>query len=149
MGPLTIEKEKNERVVRPATGLLEHALKLQARYGQRISVDERKRKGQYFTPPEVCSFMASLFSEPKADVYRFLDPGAGIGSLTAALCERLSQSRRLLSIEAHVFENPLEMLGYFETMSFFGVSALSAARTRPCSPSMDLAELRYQYSLRS
>ncbi|MDE3179670.1 MAG: Eco57I restriction-modification methylase domain-containing protein [Acidobacteriota bacterium] len=94
-------------------------MKLQARYEQRISLAERKRKGQYFTPREVCSFMASLFSEPKSDTYRFLDPGAGIGSLTAALCERLSQSRRRLRIEAHIFENHSEMLPYLrQTVSF-------------------------------
>lgn len=94
------------------TGLLNYALNLQHKYEQRTAIEERKRKGQYFTPPEICRFMAGLFSEPAGDSYRFLDPGAGIGSLTAVLCERLCQAGGSRHIEAHVFENHPEMLGY-------------------------------------
>lgn len=101
------------------SGLLDYALNLQHKYEQRTSIEERKRKGQYFTPPEVCSFMAGLFSEPAGDIYRFLDPGAGIGSLTAAVCERLSQAGSTRSIEAHLFENHPEMLPYLrQTMDY-------------------------------
>ncbi len=99
------------------SGLVDYASNLQRRYEQLTSIEERKRKGQFFTPPEVCSFMAGLFSEPADDTYRFLDPGAGIGSLTAAVCERLSRAGRSCRIEAHVFENHAEMLPYLrETM---------------------------------
>ncbi|MGH9470385.1 MAG: Eco57I restriction-modification methylase domain-containing protein [Terriglobia bacterium] len=105
--------------VQQASGLLDYALNLQHRYEEHTSAEERKRKGQYFTPPEVCRFMASLFSEPLNDTYRFLDPGAGIGSLTAALCERLSRSRRPHRIEAHLFENHPELLPYLrQTLDF-------------------------------
>src|SRR5690348_12744659 len=75
----------------PFTGLLDAAANLQHEYESRTSIEQRKAKGQYFTPPEVCAFMAGRFSEPKGDRYRFLDPGAGVGSLSAALCERLSR----------------------------------------------------------
>ncbi|MGH9439574.1 MAG: Eco57I restriction-modification methylase domain-containing protein, partial [Terriglobia bacterium] len=113
-----IQLETNA-TVQHARGLLDYALNLEHRYEQRTSVEERKRKGQYFTPPEVCSFMASLFSEPTGDTYRFLDPGAGIGSLTAALCERLSHGDSSYRIEAHLFENHPEMLPYLrQAMEF-------------------------------
>lgn len=95
-----------------ASGLVEYALSLQQRYEESTSIEERRRKGQYFTPPQVCSYMAGLFSESPNDVYRFVDPGAGVGSLTAALCERLSHMGRPRHIEAHVFENHPEMLPY-------------------------------------
>jgi len=95
-----------------ATGLVNFACNLQLGYEQRTTVEERKRKGQYFTPPEVCGFMARLFSEPSGDHYHFLDPGAGIGSLSAAMCERLSQSSIPLRIEAVLFENDSGVLPY-------------------------------------
>lgn len=110
---------ETEATVQHAGGLLDYALSLQLRYEQRTSIEERKRKGQYFTPPEACRFMASLYSEPTDGTYRFLDPGAGIGSLTAALCERVSHSGKSLRIEAHLFENHSEMVPYLRrTMDY-------------------------------
>ncbi|MCL4851795.1 MAG: Eco57I restriction-modification methylase domain-containing protein, partial [Bryobacteraceae bacterium] len=94
------------------SGLVEFANDLKHSYEQRSTVEERKGKGQYFTPPEVCGFMAGLFSEPLDSRYRFLDPGAGIGSLSAAVCERLSRSRVSLRIEAELFENDRAVLPY-------------------------------------
>ncbi len=99
-------------VQEPFTDLLDVALNLQHQYEGRTSVERRKAKGQYFTPQEVCSFMAGLFSEPEGEHYRFLDPGAGVGSLSAALCKHLSRSRHSLHIEAILFENDREVLPY-------------------------------------
>lgn len=44
--------------------------------------------GQFFTPAATARFMASLFSASTARECRLLDPGAGIGSLTAAFLDR-------------------------------------------------------------
>jgi len=93
-------------------GLLDFAVKLQHQYEGLTPVEARKGKGQYFTPPEVCAFMAGLFSDPAGDQYRFLDPGAGVGSLSAAVCERLSQAERPIHIEAVLFENDPNVLPY-------------------------------------
>ena len=103
---------KHTAPLEPFTGLLDFATNLQHLYESRSSVEERKGKGQYFTPSEVCAFMARLFSGPVGDHYRFLDPGAGVGSLSAALCERLSQSATPLHIEAVLFENDPGVLPY-------------------------------------
>ena len=48
------------------------------------SADDVRRAelGQFFTPSVVAQFMASLFA-PRRQI-RLLDPGAGVGSLTAA-----------------------------------------------------------------
>lgn len=45
--------------------------------------------GQFMTPSVVADFMASMFPQPQVDVVRLLDPGAGVGSLTAAFVQRM------------------------------------------------------------
>lgn len=54
----------------------------------RLDVKRRALLGQYMTPVPIGRFMASLFSQTRGEM-RVLDPGAGVGSLTAALAERL------------------------------------------------------------
>ena len=54
----------------------------------KLDTERRATLGQYMTPAPIGRFMASLFSETRGDL-RVLDPGAGVGSLTAALAERL------------------------------------------------------------
>jgi adenine-specific DNA-methyltransferase len=43
--------------------------------------------GQFMTPGPIAQFMASLFTSPASPTVRILDPGAGVGSLTAALVQ--------------------------------------------------------------
>jgi tRNA1(Val) A37 N6-methylase TrmN6 len=65
---------------------------------------QRSALGQYMTPASVARFMASLLELETEDL-RVLDPGAGVGSLTAALVEEAcSRSRRPRSITATAFE---------------------------------------------
>ena len=45
--------------------------------------------GQFMTPAPIAQFMASLFVPPASSEVRILDPGAGVGSLTAALVQSL------------------------------------------------------------
>jgi adenine-specific DNA-methyltransferase len=64
----------------------------------------RATLGQFMTPAPVASFMASLFRETKSNVVHLLDPGAGVGSLTAAFVENLclsNQRPELLSVTAY------------------------------------------------
>lgn len=58
-----------------------------------LKLDPRRRSdlGQYMTPAPIARFMASLFSDVSGDI-RLLDPGAGVGSLTAAFVERISSA---------------------------------------------------------
>lgn len=85
--------------------LVEYSIQLQHEYEWRTSVASRKEKGQFFTPPEVCQFMASLFAGEFPQSFRLLDPGAGVGSLTAAVCDRVLAAAGHREIELHVFEN--------------------------------------------
>lgn len=54
------------------------------------SVDraDRSALGQFFTPLSVADFMASLLSFPRSRSFSLLEPGAGIGSLAAAVLAR-------------------------------------------------------------
>ena len=48
---------------------------------------QRGQLGQFFTPAPVAALLAGMFDVPTV-VVRLLDPGAGVGSLTAALVGR-------------------------------------------------------------
>lgn len=66
---------------------------------RRLSVSgnlERKRRsalGQFFTPNSVAMYMASLLDFPEGQGVKLLDPGAGIGSLTAAAAHRAEKAK--------------------------------------------------------
>jgi len=89
--------------------MLDLTLDLQQRYENSTSAEVRKEKGQVFTPPEVARFMASLLSAIPVD-YTLLDPGAGVGCLTAAVCERVLRLRSARRLMAHLFENDPKLL---------------------------------------
>jgi adenine-specific DNA-methyltransferase len=96
-----------------ATGpLLSYAIGSQARYQQQTTLGDRKKKGQFFTPPEVCAFMAGLFSLKPSATFRLLDPGAGVGSLAASICDRFLELRTSQRVEMHLFENDPEVLPF-------------------------------------
>ena len=57
---------------------------------QSVDATHRSQFGQYFTPEPVAQFMASLIKRPPSGKrLSILDPGAGIGSLSAALLSHL------------------------------------------------------------
>ena len=59
---------------------------------------------QYFTPPEIARFMASLLRAERDEV-RLLDAGAGVGMLTAAaVAELVTRQRGPKRIEAVLYE---------------------------------------------
>ncbi len=83
-----------------------------------LLADKRRRKamqhlvpstktvlGQFMTPMPVAEFMASMFADVSRKEIRLLDPGAGVGSLTASFIERIcSQSNRPDSISVTAYE---------------------------------------------
>ena len=77
-------------------------------------LDARKRVllGQYMTPTSIGRFMASLFSQTRGEM-RVLDPGAGVGSLTAALAERVcAAANRPCSVKFVCYEIDPILCGY-------------------------------------
>jgi adenine-specific DNA-methyltransferase len=66
-----------------------------------------KRKsalGQFMTPSTVAKYMASLFRARPASIIRLLDPGAGVGSLTAAFLDRFLAGEGVEQIEIAAYE---------------------------------------------
>ena len=54
----------------------------------RLNLKQRRELGQFFTPAPVARFMAGQFNNLLGHI-SFLDPGAGVGTLAAAVVERL------------------------------------------------------------
>jgi adenine-specific DNA-methyltransferase len=63
----------------------------------------KKEMGQYFTPISIAKYMAQLITQSK-DSLRVLDPGAGVGILSCALCERLAGN---IDLEAYETDSDL------------------------------------------
>ena len=57
---------------------------------RKLDSEQRSKMGQFFTPPSVARFMASLFGNSSPEL-RLLDAGAGVGSLTVAFVEEVCQ----------------------------------------------------------
>jgi adenine-specific DNA-methyltransferase len=89
------------------------ASKLQRRYEAATSPAGRKKKGQFFTPTVVCRFMASLFSAIP-NHFRLLDAGAGMGALSAGVCQMVLERRSPCSLEIHLFENDPALVPFLE-----------------------------------
>ncbi len=69
----------------------------------------KQELGQYFTPGHIADFMASLFP-PAAGNIRVLDPGAGIGSLSCALADRIASEKwhvDSIAVEAYEIDQAL------------------------------------------
>lgn len=65
-------------------------------YSARATEVHKKKHGQYFTPPEIAQFMASLCGSRKKSV-KILDPGCGTGILSCAIVEALINKERGIS----------------------------------------------------
>lgn len=64
----------------------------------------RAQLGQFFTPAAAASLIATMPRLPDQGTLRILDPGAGVGSLTAALIARILQEKRQLSVQVVAVE---------------------------------------------
>jgi len=92
----TLEREKQE-------GLVEYADRLSELYTSNHSAKVRKPKGQFFTPKQVSRYMVNLL-DVNIDKIRLLDPGAGTGILTAAFCERILSSDKIVDLTIDTYE---------------------------------------------
>lgn len=65
----------------------------------------RKERGHFGTAPAIADFMAGLFSQIPQGTVRILDPGAGVGTLSAAVCQRVLQQRAPRHLVFELWEN--------------------------------------------
>ncbi len=91
------------------TDLLSQAHSLQKQFESETTPSARKARGQFFTPPSVASFMASLFTNI-SDNMRVLDPGAGAGILSVAFCERILKSKKLKTLFIELYETDSKVI---------------------------------------
>lgn len=68
------------------------------------SSKERKARGQFFTPAAVAKFMAN-FAEYRKETLRVLEPGAGVGILSCAVCEAAAKRKIVKKIEIDAYES--------------------------------------------
>ncbi|MGD9721498.1 MAG: BsuBI/PstI family type II restriction endonuclease [Pirellulales bacterium] len=107
----------------PAAALIEETEFYRLDATRLLDPGQRGQLGQFLTPPNVAKFLAGL-SAPSAENVRFLDPGAGVGSLTAAWLEEiLSRNSRPRSIHATLCEIDSNLVPYLTQT----VSACAAA----------------------
>ena len=71
----------------PTASLIDRAEARRVRESTGREAAQRGELGQFFTPAPVAALLAGMFDVP-AGPLRVLDPGAGVGSLTAALVDR-------------------------------------------------------------
>ena len=84
--------------------LLELAEKNRKEANKLLNPKTKSAFGQFMTPAPICLFMASLFNNIKKDV-KLLDPGCGVGSLTAAFIDRaLTSDVKSIEIDAYDIE---------------------------------------------
>jgi adenine-specific DNA-methyltransferase len=83
--------------------LSEYTVSRQSEYLRGSTAARRRNQGQVFTPPEIARFMAGLFSQIPQSL-RLLDPGAGSGVLSAAVCDRVLELGSPRELYIHAFE---------------------------------------------
>ncbi|MBM7631014.1 BsuBI/PstI family type II restriction endonuclease [Geomicrobium sediminis] len=77
-----------------------------------LNDEEKKNKGQYFTPISIATYMAKQINLGKANNLKILDPGAGTGVLTAALADRIIKEQRKINLVVDLYERDLEVLPF-------------------------------------
>jgi len=66
----------------------ESAERLRLASAESLEASRRAKLGQFFTPTPAACLVASMLTDSRTHRVRLLDPGAGVGSLTAAAVER-------------------------------------------------------------
>jgi len=105
-----------KRVVPKKKDLLPHQYSesLSLTYANKTSDEEKKKKGQFFTPIEISNYMASMSSCNQNEV-SILDPGCGCGILSISLIEHIVKSNDCIqSINLVTYENDKSIIPYLK-----------------------------------
>ncbi len=90
-----------------------------------LSAKHRASLGQFFTPSSVADFLADRFQLPRDGPFRVLDPGAGVGSLSAAIAARVMVERPELDLHITAFEIDEPLISHL-TATFEDCRAVAA-----------------------
>ena len=101
--------------------IIDHVIATTNEYIEQMPKQVRKKNGQFFTSKETALFMASLFDLPsdKKEV-SILDPGAGSGILTAALVQKIIDSKKIENIKITCYDTNEDILGLLDKKTFTG-----------------------------
>ncbi len=75
---------------------------------------DRRAIAQIFTPASVARFMAARASRINEE-FTFIDAGAGVGMLSAAICERIATIPRRCRVTAELYETDPNVLPFLRT----------------------------------
>lgn len=89
----------------PTNELTLAAAERQRQFDAATTPGERKERGHFGTPPAIAEFMAGMFTEIPRGAVRVLDPGAGVGTLSAAVCQRVLEQRTPRHLVFELWEN--------------------------------------------
>jgi len=87
-----------------AERLIERAEARRVRVAGNLDVRHRAAWGQFFTPAPVARFLAELIDLPERGRFVVLDPGAGVGTLSAALVAKAIEADAKCSLHIVGFE---------------------------------------------
>ena len=100
---------------------------------RKLDKDTRSRLGQYMTPAPIGRFMASMFADLGGSL-RVLDPGAGVGSLTAAFVDHiLDLNEHPDEISLFAYEIDPKMIEYLRATMREAVASCAYAGIRASS----------------
>lgn len=108
--------EKKLDIIKPLENELPsfYADRLGSYYASKATDTHKKDNGQFFTPQNIADFMSSFIKIDKEKI-KILDPGCGIGILSAALIERIvARMNSLKVVELVAFETDVEILPFTE-----------------------------------
>jgi len=83
--------------------LLQEADLLRLRANQHLDPKRKSLLGQFFTPAPICQYMASLFTDIVGEV-SLLDPGCGVGSLSAAFVDEALRRGQAENIQITAYD---------------------------------------------
>jgi len=84
-------------------------------YISKVPDEDRKQKGQYFTPGKISELMIKqLQNLEKCENIKVLDPGAGLGIFESAFCDFFKLLNKKISISFDVYENDMTVLPFLK-----------------------------------
>ena len=97
---------------------------------RKLDKNVRSRLGQYMTPAPIGRFMASMFDDLRGNL-RILDPGAGVGSLTAAFVDHICElDNRPENLSLFAYEIDPHLIEYLRSTMHEAVSSCLDAGIR-------------------
>jgi len=93
--------------------LVDYTEMLTNEYIENSTSEDRKKKGQFFTPTSISNYMLKQYKNIfKLDKIKILDPGAGIGIFESTICDILISKKNRPSVNFDIYENDEQILPY-------------------------------------